>query len=167
VVAVGRPAGATLEVIELRTEEARGEFENRLSQSGSEIQRVTAVLRLHDYPLALFWSFLSARDVSWASELKEGETVPIDRLHSELLLAEGSCVVETSWATDFESSCLDTPSGDPILVAHCTEIGHFTTGPELRTVEVAWVMCRADATRVRIAMGMAGAPATTGKTERR
>jgi hypothetical protein len=79
----------------------------------------------------------------------------VNELENPLLVAAGECVVDTSWSTDFESSSLDIPPGTPILVAHCTEVAHFAEAPELRTVEAAWVMCRADALRVRARLGAA------------
>jgi len=156
VVATGQPRRAMLEVIEVRTDEARGDIGHLLSPiDGGEIRRVTAVLRVKSQPVALFWSFLAARDVGWAAGLSEGAIMPIDELDSDLLLARGECVVETSWSTDFESSCLEIPAGTPILVAHCTEVAHFARTPEMRTVEVAWVICRADSMRVRAKLGAA------------
>jgi GntR family transcriptional regulator len=151
VIADRHPESTTLEVIEVRNEASNPEVAQVLSPP---LRRVTALMRTDGEPRALFWTFLS-EDVTWADDLSEGPPVPIEEFGSDLLLAEGDCVIESSWSTDFESSCLEIPGGTPILVAHCTEVAHFAKPPELRNVEVAWVICRADAMRVRAKLGAA------------
>jgi GntR family transcriptional regulator len=144
---------AALEIIEVRDDEPQSEIEQVLGPSGGKgVRRVTAVLREHDTPVALFWSFLSP-DVGWAAGLEQGTAVAVEDLDSDLALTGGDCVIDTSWSTDFESSRLDIPGGTPILVAHCIEAGHRPGGPPPHPVEVAWVMCRADARRVRAQLG--------------
>ena len=145
--------GAELEVIEVRDGEPQSEIEQVLGSPGAtHVRRVTAVLRDVHATLALYWSFVSP-EVGWAEGLEQGSVVAVDGLACDVELTSGDCVVESSWSTDFESARLGIPGGTPILVAHCTEIGHRPGDLPAHAVEVAWVMCRADAMRVRMQLG--------------
>lgn len=147
---------AELEVIEVRDGEPQAEIEQVLGLDGERrLRRVTAVLHAHGQPIALFWSFL-APEVTWAARLEQGATVPVPGLAGGLTLTGGECVIDTSWSTDFESARLDIPGGTPILVARCTEVGVPAGTSAARPIEVAWVMCRADALRVRVQLGPTG-----------
>ncbi|MFN8132189.1 MAG: GntR family transcriptional regulator [Solirubrobacteraceae bacterium] len=147
---------ATLEVIEVRDGEPQAKIEEVLGRPDERrLRRVTAVLHEHGQPVALFWSFF-APEVAWAARLEPGAAVAVPGLGGGLTLTGGECVIDTSWSTEFESARLDMPGGTPILVARCTEVGVPAGASDPRPVEVAWVMCRADAMRVRVQLGPAG-----------
>jgi len=140
-----------LKIIEVRNDRPRmGELLRPIGPSGGQIARVTAVLLRDGNPTALYWSFLSEHDVPWVKDLSDGQVVQAHGLALELRLVERDSLVETSWATDFESSCLKIVAGSPVLVAYCHEVAAVGASSSERLVEVAWMICRSDAMRLSV-----------------
>ncbi len=141
----------TLKIIEVRSDRPRTrELLRPIGPNGGEIARITAVLLRDGNPTALYWSFLSEHDIPWVKDLSDGQVVPVHDLALDLRLLDRDSLVETSWATDFESSCLNVVAGSPILVAYCHEVAAVGASNSERLVEVAWMICRADAMRLSV-----------------
>lgn len=145
---------ARLSVLEVRSDPEGNRETQLLHAKAGDAISVMAVLSIADVPTTLFCSILSTNHIKWARDLSAGDVLPVSELETGLQPGVGHCVIETTWASDFEAECLGIPVGTSIFAAHCTEVAKFSEAPTLQNVELSWVVCRADALRLNVHLGV-------------